>query len=211
MKPMHMFRTSCCLFLLVAISSNAPVVGQNLFEMRRTKARLTIPPVAREVGDLLTIVIQERHRIRNEDTTERSNETRFNARLDAYTLTQNAFPSNVLPDIDVRQLRSFDGEASQERDSSFEARVSVIVIDRLPNGTLVVAGTRIINIDDETKTLRISGLVRALDVTANNTVNSSQVADARVSITGEGANTHVITRGPVAAMFDTLFWVVWPF
>ena len=47
-----------------------------------------------------------------------------------------------------------------------------------PNGNLVVAGVRSVTVNDETRTLKISGLVRALDVTPNNTVSSAQVADA---------------------------------
>jgi flagellar basal body L-ring protein FlgH len=54
-------------------------------------------------------------------------------------------------------------------------------------------------------------VVRALDVTANNTVGSAQVADARIAITGDGANTRQVTRGPVGQLFDTLIWAAWPF
>ena len=83
--------------------------------------------------------------------------------------------------------------------------------DRLPNGNLIVAGTRTVQVDDETKTLQLSGIVRRLDVRVDNTVFSSQGADARVAIVGEGANTRMTTRGPVAELFDTLIWAAWPF
>jgi flagellar L-ring protein precursor FlgH len=83
------------------------------------------------------------------------------------------------------------------------ASIAVVVIDVQPNGNLVVAGTRSVTVNDETRTLRISGLVRPLDVTPNNTVGSAQVADARIAITGEGANTRQVTRGPIGQLFDT--------
>jgi flagellar L-ring protein precursor FlgH len=75
----------------------------------------------------------------------------------------------------------------------------------------VVAGARSVAVNDETRTLRISGLVRQLDITPANTVGSAQVADARISITGEGGNTRQVTRGPVGQLFDTLIWAAWPF
>jgi flagellar basal body L-ring protein FlgH len=53
--------------------------------------------------------------------------------------------------------------------------------------------------------------VRQLDITPANTVGSAQVADARISITGEGGNTRQVTRGPVGQLFDTLIWAAWPF
>lgn len=208
---MHLHTSIPFAAVLLSAVLAAPASAQNLFKERRTSGQMTDPIIAREVGDILTVVISERHRIRNEDTVERSNETVFNARLDQYTLTQGTFAENVLPNLDVRQLRSFDGEATQEKDSAFDSRMSVVVIDRLPNGVLVVAGTRMMQIDDETKTLRISGLVRPFDITQANQINSWQVADARLSITGEGGNTRVTSRGPVAALFDTLVWIVWPF
>ena len=53
--------------------------------------------------------------------------------------------------------------------------------------------------------------MRTLDVSKQNTVTSMKVADARISFTSEGANALVTTRGPIATLFDTLFWAVWPF
>jgi flagellar L-ring protein precursor FlgH len=85
------------------------------------------------------------------------------------------------------------------------------VIDVHPNGNLVIAGKRVIRIDDETKTIRISGLVRAYDISSVNTVNSMMVADAHISFTSEGANARMTTRGPIATLFDTFIWAVWPF
>jgi flagellar L-ring protein precursor FlgH len=91
------------------------------------------------------------------------------------------------------------------------ASIAVMVVDVQPNGNLVVAGQRTVTVNDEQKTLRISGIVRALDVTVNNTVGSQQVADARIAITGEGAGTRQVTKGPIGQLFDTLIWAAWPF
>jgi len=75
----------------------------------------------------------------------------------------------------------------------------------------VIAGQRTVTVNDETKTLRISGIVRAVDVTNLNTVTSSQVADARIAISGEGGSTRQVTKGPIGQLFDTLIWAAWPF
>lgn len=185
--------------------------AQNLFMQRRTQGTLIEDHTAAHVGDLLSIIISEKQRILNEDKVERSNTSSLEARLNAYTLGQDTFNENVLPRFDVSQERQFEGEAKQEKDTTFEARMSVMIIDVLPNGNLVIAGSRVIEVDDEIKTLRISGVVRRLDITGTNTVTSAQVADARISITGKGANTRVNTRGPIASLWDTLIWAVWPF
>ena len=103
------------------------------------------------------------------------------------------------------------GEAKQNSASTVKASIAVVVIDVQPNGNLVVAGARSVTVRDETRTLRISGLVRQLDITPLNTVGSAQVADARIAITGEGASTRQVTKGPVGQLFDTLIWAAWPF
>lgn len=166
---------------------------------------------ARNVGDILTILIQETHSVKSEDKVERRNDTSLAARLEAYSLSDKTFKSNTLPRIDLRKETDFNGEAKQNSGSDVRASIAVVVIDVQPNGNLVVAGTRSVTVNDETRTLRISGLVRPLDVTPNNTIVSAQVADARISIAGEGASTRQVTRGPVGQLFDTLMWAAWPF
>ncbi len=166
---------------------------------------------ARNIGDILTVIISESHKIKNEDKVDRSSSANLATRLEAYTLGSDAFKTNVLPKFDSRTEREQTGQAKQEKDSRFDARIAVSVIDVQPNGNLVIAGKRIITIDDEVKTLRISGLVRAFDVSATNSVSSMSVADAHISFTSDGGNAQMITRGPIAALFDTLIWAVWPF
>jgi len=166
---------------------------------------------ARNVGDILTITIQEKHTVDTQDKVERHSDTSLGARLEAWTIRPNTFPEGVLPRIEIEKESEFDGESKQRANSDVRASVAVIVIDVQPNGNLVVAGTREVTVNDEKKTLKISGLVRPLDVSPENTVGSQQVADARIAITGDGAGTRQVTRGPVGALFETLIWAAWPF
>lgn len=179
----------------------------------RTGAVISVisDPRARNVGDILTVVVQEQQSVKNEERVERRNDTSLAARLEAFSLSDKTFQSNTLPRIDIRKEQDFNGEAKQNSTSDVRASIAVIVVDVQPNGNLVVAGARSVTVNDETRTLRVSGLVRPLDITSNNTVGSALVADARISIQGEGANTRQVTRGPVGQLFDTLIWAAWPF
>jgi flagellar L-ring protein precursor FlgH len=158
------------------------------------------------------VIISENSTVKNEDKVNRENMTTLAARIESYNFSESTFPENVLPELDIRQQRSFEGNAKQEKDSEVEASIAAIVIDVQPNGNLVVAGSRTVHVDDDTRILRISGIVRPLDIDATtNRVTSAQVADARISIDTEGANARYVTRGPVGTLFDTLVWAVWPF
>lgn len=197
-------------FLLVLVLGTA-LAAQNPYVRANASISVISDLRARKVGDILTISVREATSVKNEDKVERSNSTSLAARLEAFTLSSDAFHSSNLPKIDVRKDQEFDGESKQRSDSEVRASIAVIVIDVQPNGNLVVAGTRQVSVNDEARTLKISGLVRALDVTQSNTVTSEQVADARISIVGEGGGTRQVTRGPVGKLFDTIFWAVWPF
>ena len=203
---MSTHRLIACLLLCAAA---AP--AQNLYARAQGQASPIADLRAARVGDILTVTIQEQHSVKNEDKTERKTDTSLAARLEAFTLTQSTFPANTLPKMDVRKEQDFTGESKQNQGSDVRASIAVIVVDVQPNGNLVVAGTRSVTVNDETRTLRVSGIVRQLDITSGNTVGSAQVADARISISGEGANTRQVTRGPVGQLFDTLIWAAWPF
>jgi flagellar L-ring protein precursor FlgH len=208
MKTLH---TLAAAALLALVSPLSEARAQNLYKKTLHPRSLIADNIAVNLGDILTILISESHKILNEDKVDRFNETQTRADVEEYTLSERTFKTNILPTFDVRQRRAMRGEAKQEKDSRVEARIAVIVVDVQPNGNLVVAGNRTVEVDDEIKTLRISGIVRPLDITTDNTIPSSDVADARVSITGEGGNTRMTTRGPIGALFQTLVWAAWPF
>jgi flagellar L-ring protein precursor FlgH len=194
-----------------AFGAAAAAAAQNPYIRPAASLSVVTDLRARNVGDILTISIQETHSVKNEDKVERSNDTSLAARIEAYSLSDKTFQSNTLPRIDIRKEQDFTGESKQNTGSAVKASIAVIVVDVQPNGNLVVAGARSVVVNDETRTLKISGLVRPLDITSNNTVGSAQVADARISITGDGASTRQVTRGPVGQLFDTLIWAAWPF
>jgi flagellar L-ring protein FlgH len=196
---------------LLLLFAAAPGAAQNPYVRAGANISAVADLKARNVGDILTIAVQEQTSIKNEDKVERTNDTSLAARLEAFTLSDATFKENILPKLDVRKQQSFQGESKQNSGSDVRASIAVVVVDVQPNGNLVVAGTRSVQVNDETRTLRISGVVRALDVSPANTVSSQQVADARIAITGEGASTRQVTRGPVGQLFDTLVWAAWPF
>ncbi|MEO6594065.1 MAG: flagellar basal body L-ring protein FlgH [Planctomycetota bacterium] len=195
--------------LLLAFA--AGVAAQNPYVRSGVNIAVIADLRARNVGDILTVTIQEQHSVKSEDKVERKNDTSLATRLEAFSLSDKTFANGVLPKLEVRKEQAFNGEAKQNSGSDVRANIAVVVVDVQPNGNLVIAGTRSVTVNDETRTLRVSGVVRPLDVTSNNTVGSAQVADARIAIAGDGANTRQVTKGPIGQLFDTLIWAAWPF
>ncbi len=201
--------------ILVSLFATAPIVETQSIHARAKKRGVHKGLIddlsASDIGDILTVVIRETHKIKNEDKVNRSKNSSLAASLEAFNLKSNLFKGGILPKIDVRSKQSQQGNAKQEKDQTFEARIAVTIIDKLPNGNLIISGRRTVIVDDEQKSLRISGIIRAFDVEADNTVPSNKVAEAKVAIEGIGKNTESVTKGPVAQIIETAWWLIWPF
>lgn len=185
------------------IAALAP--AQSLWNPDRPMPSLYSDTTARAVGDVLTIVISESQTVKNKEDTELNKTTSLNAALTNFDVLPNAF--NTLPAVAGESDRQFTGEAKYDKEGKFETRLSVLVIDVQPNGNLVVEGRRRIVIDRETKCIRVTGIVRPYDVTAVNTIQSWQVANASIAYEGRGSLTRTTNRGFLGELLD----YIWPF
>ena len=87
------------------------------------------------------------------------------------------------------------------------ATISAKVVDLLPNGNLAIEGKREIYINNEKKEILLQGVVRPRDIAYDNSVYSTQVADAKVIYTGIGVIGEKQRPGWMVRLFD----IVWPF
>ena len=90
--------------LLLSCAFAAPAAAQNPYVATGAKLNAIADQRARNVGDILTIVIQETTQVRNEERVERRNDTSLAARLEAYSLSNSHVQrDNILPRIDIRK------------------------------------------------------------------------------------------------------------
>jgi len=164
---------------------------------------------ARRPGDLVTIVINENQDVRNEETSDLSTQKGLDYQLTAFDLKPNMF--STLPTVQSGTEDTFSGSANYEKTGTFSARMTAVVVDKLPNGNLVVNGRREIRVDNEVKVIEFSGVVRRFDIAPDNSVESELVADARITYTGTGPMTRATNRhGLGGFLHDALAWL-WPF
>jgi len=165
--------------------------------------------IAARKGDIVTVLISETQNVRNQEASDLSRGTSLAYQLDNFDIAPSAF--NPLPKIDAKSSDTFAGQASYEKSGEFKARLAAVVDDVLPNGNLVIRGRREIKIDDETKLIEITGVVRRFDISAGNTVPSELVADAHVVYRGNGPLTkHTNRYGVGRWIHDAIAWL-WPF
>ncbi len=160
-------------------------------------------------GDLVTVLISENQNVRNQEASDLSKATNLNYKINLFDLKPDAF--TTLPKLDADSTDGFIGAAKYEKSGAFTARLAAVVVDVLPNGNLVISGRREIRIDQETKLIEFSGVVRRFDIGADNSVTSELVANAQVLYKGSGPMTHHTNRTGVGRWFhDAISWL-WPF
>ena len=81
-------------------------------------------------------------------------------------------------------------------------RITARVMDVLPNGNLTIEGKREIYVNNEKKEILLQGVVRQRDIAFNNTISSTQIADAKVIYTGIGVVAEKQRPGWAARLFD---------
>lgn len=164
---------------------------------------------ARRPGDLITVLIVENQDVKNEEKSQFRRNSSLDYALESYNINPQAF--SVLPSLTAVSQDDFTGSANYEKRGEFEARITAIVMDVLPNGNMVIKGRREIRIDQETKVIEFSGIVRRFDVRPDNTIQSELVAEARVTYTGEGTLTRTTDRYGLGGFVHDIFAWLWPF
>jgi flagellar L-ring protein precursor FlgH len=101
----------------------------------------------------------------------------------------------------------FKGDGKTNRKASLTATISAMVIEVLPSGILRIEGEKIIAVNNEEQTMVISGLVRPRDVTSENSIDSSKLANLRIDYYGKG----VIGEAQYGGWLGRMLRVVWPF
>jgi len=163
--------------------------------------------VARNIGDTLTIKIAEDSKVDNKGKRDLTKET---SRSSEFTGDLNI--DHILPRIpgftmSAESSNELKSKADFKDERSYEDRVSVVVLDILANGNLVVAGTRDRNIAGDVQTIEVSGIVRPSDIAFDNSVRSEQVANFRILTRNSGVSAPYTRPGWVGRIFDAL----WPF
>jgi len=210
----------------------APAAGQSLFQRPvsapldeagapdegadlRSKSMFYFePPEPRRFAkhDIVTIIVDESSRQESSQSLDTKKEYdtsgSVNALLDPLQLLELRLRQGALNDvqlIDLEADRDFKGEGDYEREDRFSARISARVIEVKPNGTLLVEAKTYIKTDEEEQTLVLSGLARPEDVTTQNTVRSSQLANLAVIRQNEGQVAESAKKGIITKVLDALF------
>jgi flagellar L-ring protein precursor FlgH len=156
-------------------------VGTGAIYQAATSMSLFEDIKAKRVGDILTIVLNERTNAekRADTTVDKSSETGIGV--------PKLFGQSV-PELEnsISAGHKFETEGDSKQSNKLEGSITVTVAKVLSNGNLVVQGEKWITINHGEEFIRIRGIVRPMDIEPDNSVSSTKVADAQILYSGKG-------------------------
>ena len=163
-------------------------------------------PRAMHIGDVITVNVTVADTAKLSNTTSRSRTNSDDANLTNFFGLEKALPSSIDPTnvVKMGSDNSNVGAGSIQRDETINMTLAALVAQVLPNGNLVIDGHQQVRVNNEMRDMRLSGIVRREDITQGNTVNLSQIAEARVTYGGQGIMTDVQQPRYGSQLFDIL-------
>ncbi len=169
--------------------------GNGLFEDR----------LAHKVGDILTVVLNEKTQSKKSAGTEYSKSSNVNFN-EASILGTSISAANLSLLTNPNFSRDFSGEADADQSNSLNGNISVTVAEVLPNGVLRIRGEKWMTLNQGDEFIRLTGLVRPQDIGIDNTVPSTKIADARIAYSGTGEFASANRQGWLARFFNSEWW-----
>lgn len=185
----------------------APVMATgSLFQQARMQ-NLYSDDKAHRVGDIIQVSLVEATQAKKSSNSEIDKSNNFT--LSPLTASgKNVTINGNTIDVGMNQTGQFKGEADADQSNSLTGSISVNVIQVLENGNLVVRGEKWITLNNGDEFIRLTGLVRPQDISADNTVESGRIANARIQYSGTGTFAESQQMGWASRFF---IGPLWPF
>ncbi|MBR1418258.1 MAG: flagellar basal body L-ring protein FlgH [Synergistaceae bacterium] len=150
------------------------------------------------VGDIVTVLVNERTDAKDEATTELTKNSN-------HSVNDGTGILKFIRGLSLSSSNTSDGDGSVERKHHATATLACLVTEVLPNGNLVIEGTRDIRTSEEILQFQLIGVIRPQDVNSDNQINSSLIANAEIAVKGRGIISRTQRPGIVSQILMTVF------
>jgi flagellar L-ring protein precursor FlgH len=160
-------------------------------------------PVAHHIGDIVTIVLNEQTAAQKSATTSTSKDTTVT--LPAPTIIGKGVTIKGVPILDnsMNNATKFAGQGASAESNSLTGYLTATVLKVLPNGNLFIAGEKQIGLNQGNEYVRVTGVVRPIDLAADDSIPSFRVASAHITYSGKGAINDANAQSWLARFFNS--------
>jgi flagellar L-ring protein precursor FlgH len=172
------------------------------------------PPQPRKFAahDIVHVIINETSSANSSQTLETTKDVQIQNTLNGIVdprllleLQLRAADTANLTIADLQAQNTYSGDGSYDRSDRLSARIAAEIVDVKPNGTLILRARKTVGTDEETRTITLTGTARTEDVTDENTVLSSQLADLVVAVENDGEVRKAAKKGIITKAIEFLF------
>jgi len=167
---------------------------------------------ARRVGDVVTVVLSERTNATQSASASTSKDNSINIENPTLFGRLFSFRAGNLSDTPrtlentLSSNKQFNGEGGSEQSNQLSGDITALVIEELPNGYLRIRGEKLISINKGDEYIRLTGVIRPVDIQANNTILSAKVANPEISYGGKGMIADASDMGWASRFFNSRWW-----
>lgn len=202
MKKKDKFYVILILFIVVFSWIRAHEIEAESLWNKGYKESLFVDHKAKKTGDIITVLVIESAMAMQKSSTKKSKDAELSGAPTAVEVGKKNLLS-FIPYFGAKGKSKYKGDADTSRSGSLEAKVTAQVIKVLPDGNLVIDGSKRLLINNEEQLLTVSGTIRPEDIEADNSILSTYIMNASIKYKGDasisdeerpGIVTKVLTR-----------------
>ena len=160
-------------------------------------------PTARNVGDTVTVILQESTAAQKSSQTDTAKTSKDSLAAPTVLGKQVTIHGTPILSGSLNNANSFSGSGDSKQSDSLVGDITVTVVQRLQNGNLLVRGSKYVDINQGSEYVRLEGIIRPIDIAADNTIPSTEVADARIAYGQKGALNDANRPGLLSRFFNS--------
>lgn len=192
---MNKFKFSAVILAVCAVLSAVPAGAVSLWNDNRNWIADARPG---RVGDIVTVMINER--------TDAKDEAKMNVtKSSSGSVSDGTGILSFIRGLSMSASSSGQGDGSIERKHHATTTMTCIVTEILPNGNLVIEGTRDVHTSDEILQFQLIGVIRPQDVDGDNRIQSNLIANAELAVKGRGTVSRTQKPGIISQILQIVF------
>lgn len=172
-------------------AGNQPATPGSVWNANALLSNLVRDPRATQVDDVITILVAERASATSSGTTQTARKSQAKNSITAIAGTANTHLANLAA---VGGDTTLQGQGATSRESTLLTTLTARVTHVLPNGNLVVEGTKDSMVNSERQVVTVRGVARIFDISPGNLIRSDRLSQLEVRINGKGVVNDAIRR-----------------
>jgi flagellar L-ring protein precursor FlgH len=178
-----------------------PAANGSIFQASMGYTPLTSGARATSVGDIITIILVERTQATKSNSADTNRDGNIGLSPPTTGSLSKLFSAS---DVAMGGTSGFKGKGAATQSNALSGEITVTVAQVFPNGTMLIKGEKALTLNRGDEYIQVSGLVRQADISPDNRIASTRVADAKIIYTGKGEIARASQQGWLQRFFSML-------